>query len=292
MVDINKVCSDLEQCVGKNTYGTPQTINISKLKNGGYKIECAGLLKAAIDGNGGNLYNGSNTIWREYLTDSGYITDSKPSEDYPHKTNGLSSKKLEKGMAVFKWVRYGCSKAKHEADGKGNYKHIGMVTSTSPLRIVHASSETQGKPCVVVDTKIGKWAAWGKIKGLNYSSKTQTEQVVGTVAGGTLRTTTTLNIRSGAGTNKSIIGTIKKNTVVSFVGDPDDTWVQIVHGDTVGYICTNQNNRTYVEILSTYGNDEKVEEGDNANTPDFDLIGELREAVSTLNNILSKLENS
>lgn len=171
MVNIDKMCSDLEECIGKDRYGKPEQLDINKLKKGGYTVQCAGLVVAAVKAQGSTVYNGSNSIWRDELTDSGYITDGKPSNPYPHKVNGRKSTQLEKGMVVFKWSPTGCSKAIHEKDGKGNYQHIGVVTSVNPLRIVHSSSSNNGIG-ITVDTKISTWCAWGKLKCVNYNTST------------------------------------------------------------------------------------------------------------------------
>lgn len=197
MINIDRMCEDLEACVNKNAYGKPETIDINKLKQGGYTVRCAGLIVAAAKAQGVTVHNGSNTIWRQYLTESGYITNGRPSENYPHKTNGLSSSQLEKGMMVFKWSSVGCSNPQHEKDGKGNYQHIGVVTSVKPLRIVHASS-TAGK--VTVDTAIGKWCAWGRLKGVDYGNheatmNTEPQQEGVSTMYGTLKILVGLNLR-------------------------------------------------------------------------------------------------
>lgn len=136
---------------------------------------CAGFIKAGVQAYGGSLYNGSNTIWREYLSDSGSISDHGSSNGYPKNVNPLKSTKLEQGMVVFKWQKTGCSKAAQEKDGKGNYCHIGIVTSQNPLHITHASSESG---TITIDTKIGKWCAWGKLKCIKYDAKNETKEEV------------------------------------------------------------------------------------------------------------------
>lgn len=163
--------SDLLKCVDKgNTYGKPQTINLAKLQQGGCKVMCAGFVKAALP----SLYNGTNTIWREgYLTDKGSISDHKSSNGYTKTDNPKKFSQLKIGMAVFKWQQTGCSKAAHQKDGKGNYCHIGIVTSINPFKVVHCSSE-QGKPVV---TGKGKFCAWGYLKGVDYGSDDNTGSV-------------------------------------------------------------------------------------------------------------------
>ena len=58
-------------------------------------------------------------------------------------------------MAVFKWKPDTPAKFR---DDEGDFCHIGLVTSVSPLRIVHASTEGMK---VKADRKIGKWQYWG-----------------------------------------------------------------------------------------------------------------------------------
>lgn len=65
---------------------------------------------------------------------------------------------LRPGMAVFKWKSETPARF---SDNLGDFCHIGLVTSVSPLRIVHASTEGMA---VKADSKIGKWRYWGWLK--------------------------------------------------------------------------------------------------------------------------------
>lgn len=243
-LDLDRFCDDLQSCYGKhNTYGTPQCLTLSLLQAGYRTVKCAGFLVAAAKAQGVSLYNGSNTLWREHLSESGYITDGKPSNPYPHRTNGLKSSALQRGMVVLKWSPTGCSKAAHEKDGLGNYQHIGVVLSANPLRIIHSSSEFDG---IAIDTKIGKWAAWGWLKAMNHNTVVQpTEQITEKVGDGmfVVQAKNTRNVRSGIGTDHSIIGTVRKGEKITVLEEADG-WYHVFNGilngwsDKTGYVVT------------------------------------------------------
>ena len=65
-------------------------------------------------------------------------------------------------MAVFKWKPETPSKFH---DDLGDFCHIGLVISTTPLQIIHASSDAG---CVTIDRSLGKWKYWGKLKNVDY----------------------------------------------------------------------------------------------------------------------------
>jgi hypothetical protein len=110
----------------------------------GHRVaDCSGLFAWAFRQLGGYCYHGSNTIFRKYLARSGTIA---------------SAAGLRPGMAVFKWKPVTPARF---SDGLGDFCHIGLVTSVSPLRIVHASTEGMA---VKADSKIGKWRYWGWLK--------------------------------------------------------------------------------------------------------------------------------
>lgn len=236
MSKIDLICEDLQECIGKDKYGTPETIDINKLKSGGYKVMCAGLIVAALKAQGVDLYNGSNTIWRKWLIDKGSISDHKSSNGYSKANNPLKSSQLEKGMAVFKWNPIDTAKYK---DGLGDYQHIGFVTSVQPLRIVHASSE---KGQVAVDTSIGKFCAWGKIRGLDYQNK-------GDVTMNRVEILVNLNLRKEKSTSSVRLLTIPQGSIVEYEGDVNsDKWLRVKYNTHWGYVLnTSEYVRKYKE---------------------------------------------
>lgn len=132
MIDIQRLIADFEDCLGW-PYASPGS-------NDERGIDCSGMFVRAYRLQGERIYHGSNTIWRRHLADKGRIT---------------SVSDLQPGMAVFKWKPQTPAKF---SDDLGDFCHIGLVTSVTPLRIVHAS--TNGMK-VRADSKLGAWQYWG-----------------------------------------------------------------------------------------------------------------------------------
>lgn len=142
MLNVQKMIRDAEKCLGW-PYVSPGTND----QNG---IDCSGLFVRIFREQGYKIAHGSNTIYRNYCVKKGLITN--PSE-------------LISGMAVFKWNPNTPEKFH---DDLGDFQHIGLVISGSPLKIIHASSAAE---CVVVDEKIGKWKYWGMLKNVDYGQE-------------------------------------------------------------------------------------------------------------------------
>ena len=141
MIDTQRLIREFEACLGW-PYASPGT-------NDERGIDCSGMFVRACRLQGEKIYHGSNTIWRKHLAGKGQIT---------------SVKDLQPGMAVFKWKA--ATPAKF-SDGLGDFCHIGLVTSVSPLRIVHASTDGMQ---VKADSKLGKWACWGVLAASDLAS--------------------------------------------------------------------------------------------------------------------------
>ena len=132
MIHVEMLIADFEDC-----FGWPYACPGSNDERG---IDCSGMFVRAFRLQGRRIYHGSNTIWRKHLSEKGRIR---------------SAADLKPGMAVFKWKPDTPAKFR---DDEGDFCHIGLVTSVSPLRIVHASTEGMK---VKADRKIGKWQYWG-----------------------------------------------------------------------------------------------------------------------------------
>ena len=132
MIQVEKLITDFEDCIGW-PYACPGS-------NDERGIDCSGMFVRAYRLQGRRIYHGSNTIWRKHLSEKGRIR---------------SVVDLKPGMAVFKWKPETPAKFR---DDEGDFCHIGLVTSVSPLRIVHASTEGMK---VKADRKLGKWQYWG-----------------------------------------------------------------------------------------------------------------------------------
>lgn len=140
MLSVNKLIQSAYECLG-----WPYVSPGSNDANG---IDCSGLFVKIFRDQGAKIYHGSNTIYRDCCDPKGPIT---------------SVSQLKPGYAVFKWKSTTPSKFN---DGLGDFCHIGLVVSTNPLKIIHASS-TAG--CVTEDTKLGKWKYWGALKDVDYN---------------------------------------------------------------------------------------------------------------------------
>lgn len=146
MLSISKLNESALECLGW-PYESPGNNDESG-------IDCSGLFVKMYRDQGAKIYHGSNTIYHEYCSETGALT---------------SENQLQTGMAVFKLKAWTDADKDNKWYGKdpGNLSHIGYVLSTNPLQIIHASSAA-GE--VTIDTKLGKWAQWGKLKDVDYGS--------------------------------------------------------------------------------------------------------------------------
>lgn len=149
MLDLNKMIDSAHECIGW-PYESPGTND----KNG---IDCSGMFVKMYRDQGAKIYHGSNTIFREYCSETGKIT---------------SAKDLQVGMAVFKCKPWTDADRGNRWYGTepGNLSHIGFVTSVNPLEITHCTS-----PVAKTDSTIGKWAYWGKLKDVDYGGSPSPE---------------------------------------------------------------------------------------------------------------------
>lgn len=149
MLDLNKMIDSAHECIGW-PYESPGTND----KNG---IDCSGMFVKMYRDQGAKIYHGSNTIFREYCSETGKIT---------------SAKDLQVGMAVFKCKSWTDADKGNKWYGTepGNLSHIGFVTSVNPLEITHCTS-----PVAKTDSSIGKWAYWGKLKDVDYGGSPSPE---------------------------------------------------------------------------------------------------------------------
>ena len=149
MLDLNKMIDSAHECIGW-PYESPGTND----KNG---IDCSGMFVKMYRDQGAKIYHGSNTIFREYCSETGKIT---------------SARDLQVGMAVFKCKPWTDADKGNKWYGTepGNLSHIGFVTSVNPLEITHCTS-----PVAKTDSTIGKWAYWGKLKNVDYGGSPSPE---------------------------------------------------------------------------------------------------------------------
>lgn len=275
MINVDDLCQQFQKALQMRCpYVSPGNTTMDTIYAG---VDCSGLFVAAFKQLGGSIYHGSNTIYRSYLSQKGPLT---------------SVKQLYKGAVVFKWQATG-QPSKFSKDGIGNMCHIGLVVSTSPLFIIHASSAAGRVTC---DSTIGKWKYCGKLKNVDYVSSVQNtltkEEVnIEMNTGNVLTTLCGLNIRNGAGTSFKRIGGIAQGVTTNFSVVPQtNDWVRIQHNGVDGYICCQQGKNKYVQIISRATQpvfDAKVDVDEEPETNETMSISQW---IQTLSNRLDELE--
>ena len=215
MLDLNKLCASAEECLGW-PYVSPGT-------NDARGIDCSGLFVKCYRDQGASIYHGSNTIYRKYCSDKGKLT---------------SVNQLQRGMAVFKWNPN--TPAKFD-DGLGDFQHIGLVVSVSPLRIIHASSAAG---CVTTDTKLGKWAYWGWLKdvardGITPEPEKGDEEPVSAVKTAVVfaESGSTVNMRVRANASAALVERVPIGAAVEVLGT-GNKWSKVKYGTWTGYMMT------------------------------------------------------
>lgn len=187
-------------------------------------IDCSGLFVKIFKDQGSSIYHGSNTIFRQYCVKTGKLT---------------SESQLQPGMAVFKLKAWKDSDSDNRwyNTNPGNLSHIGIVTSVSPLEIIHAST---GPMCVTTDKKIGTWKYWGTLKNVDYGGSQSVEptqkevtivvEYAKVIGGG-------LNMREAESTSSNKITQIPNGATVAVV-EHKDKWCKVTYNDYTGYVMT------------------------------------------------------
>ncbi len=223
MLNVDKLCASAEACLGW-PYASPGS-------NDARGIDCSGLFVKCFRDQGASIYHGSNTIWRKYCSEKGELKNVR---------------QLRRGMAVFKWNPKTPSKFK---DGQGDFQHIGLVVSVSPLRIIHASTETM---CVTTDTRLGKWRFWGWLKDVEKdpgwaplglpaadsdNAGAQSPLEASTLAIVTAPSGSTVNLRAGARKRARLLTRVPIGETVEVL-KPGPRWTKVKYGARTGYMMT------------------------------------------------------
>lgn len=223
-VELEKLIADMKEALGC-PYVSPGTTDWSRIGSG---VDCSGLLAAAFRHQGESLPHGSNAIARGCT--SGMTPLTKAGQ-------------LFIGAAVFKWKPEGAPKK--YTDGLGNWHHIGLVVSTSPLRIIHASS-VKGR--VVEDAAIRGWTHVAALTKLRQENEMKGEMIM--TDGMLLEITArpSLLIRSAASRHAAVQGRLKYGARVE-ADRKEDGWYRLKDGS--GWICGD-----YVKVLQGEGAEE------------------------------------
>lgn len=217
-MNVSQLIEDFEAIIGW-PYASPG----SNDENG---IDCSGAFVRAYARQGRDIAHGSNTIYRKHCQQTGRIA---------------SEADLMPGMAVFKHREDGGEPAAYRGDGLGNLYHIGLVTSTQPLRIVHATP-----PAARVDEKLGNWSRWGCLKGVEIELTEPSSIGVVTAACGA-----TVNLRQKPGRKEGLVCRIPIGETVTLL-ESRNGWQRIVWQGKTGWILAEFIRRpgTLAELLA------------------------------------------
>ena len=189
-------------------------------------IDCSGAFVRAFRLEGGSIFHGSNRIIRVHCRDVRKIA---------------SEADLAPGMAVFKGRENASGlSAIYKRGGKYydpalplDYYHTGLVTGTSPLRIIHATT-----PNAKADTVIGKWLMAGYLLGIDYGEEeikgvSENREAIVTASKGS-----TVNFRQQPKDGAALVRQWPKLPVgekVSVLAS-EGAWTRVNHNGAVGYI--------------------------------------------------------
>ena len=205
MLNISKMIASAEEALGW-PYVSPGTND----RNG---IDCSGLFVKIYRDQKASIYHGSNKIFRKYCAETGKLNHES---------------QLIPGMAVFKWQD---RQPKNYKDNLGDFHHIGLVVSANPLKIIHASS-VAGQ--VTTDFKLGKWAYWGKLKDVDYSSEKGVDIMNAIVFA---ESGSSVKMRAAPKTSSSNYIEIPVGESVTVL-QKGDAWSQISYAGKSGYMMT------------------------------------------------------
>lgn len=118
-----------------------QTIKYGKKWIGHMVADCSGLFKWAFKQLGGDIYHGSNTMYRKYCSAKGRLSGGQ-------RTDGLE---LQPGTAVFTGT-------------ESDHGHVGLYVGSG--KVIEAKGTQSGVIMSSVSEK--KWTYWGELKDVEY----------------------------------------------------------------------------------------------------------------------------
>lgn len=185
--------------------------------------DCIGLIIGAIRRAGGTWTgtHGSNWAARNAMADMAH--------------------EIEVGAVLYKAKEPGESGYKLPAAYKNHrdqrdYYHVGVVISTSPLRIAHCTSWSGGSG-IKIDTTLGKWKHGGRIKGVAYHDNYSPPKEVTRSMTGRIDLPPERNVFLRIKPDKSSgwFARVDGGEVVEIVSTTDN-WVRVRYGGYDGYI--------------------------------------------------------
>lgn len=199
--------------------------------------DCIGLIIGAIRRMGltWSGIHGSNYAARKVVKDLQRIPINPTLE-----VGDIVFKALEPGEKKYDLPdRYKKGGAYYNGDLR-DYYHVGVVTQADPLRITHMTT-----PSVKVDTKLGKWTYYGKLKQLQGSAK-PAETEAATSNAQQIQTATviapsgrTVNLRSKPSTKNGVVLVRVPIGTVLTVTSNKNGWAYVRYGKRMGYMMAN-----------------------------------------------------
>lgn len=184
---------------------------------GKYVTDCSGLFYWAFKELGGYMYHGSNTMWKSYCTSKGTLTKGARSD----------GKELKPGTAVF--VTHGSDRT-----------HVGLYIGNG--KVIEASGQDVG--VITTDITNKKWAEWGELKGVSYTSSSSNTTPTPTpsdsgsstnVVGSAVVNAVRVALRSQPSTSGSILTRVDKGERVQVLGDD---WTKVTYQGKTGYMMS------------------------------------------------------
>ena len=120
----------------------PMTVKYGQKWVGQHVIDCSGMFYRAYKNLGYSIYHGSNTIWKQYCSAKGELTNGAREDGQP----------IKPGTAVFLYRK-----------SDNNRHHIGLYIGKNT--VIEAKGTING----VATSRLDHWDEWGELKDVDYS---------------------------------------------------------------------------------------------------------------------------
>ena len=151
--------------------------------------DCSGLFKWAFKKLGGDMYHGSDTMYRKWCVNKGELRKGKRAD----------GKQLLPGTALFVW-------------NGTKYSHVGLYIGNNV--VIEACSTIQG--VITNKATATKWSHWGELKGVEYDKEPDPKPAKGYAK----VTGKKVALRAEASTRASVIMRINTGEIVKMLDDP------------------------------------------------------------------------
>lgn len=207
-----------------------QTQKYGKKWIGKRVADCSGLLVWMLKECGGSIYHGSNTIWRQYLSDKGNLTDGK-------RTDGQELKPMS---LVFQMT------PDPKQDDGEDQNHVGIYIGGG--LVVEAKQTKDGVLYTVLVERA--WEQWGELAQVDYSAQEESAAdpqpveekaeeaaapyvlIVG--KGG-------LNVRKGPGTEYAVLSQVRQGDKLPYIATAvTNGWHGVEVQGEIGWVTPKQ----------------------------------------------------